>query len=445
MRRLSSLMTLILVASVLLIGGVSAAWIYVTGNPTGDDTELGISSQYPNTYTIQFINEEEVIYSAPGNAFGSTVTIADLGEPTDNPEYNLLQQIERKKNETGYDGRYDDVTFHYWMNVASFQITEVKEDQNFIVKVYPSFTGLYTATFVDMNGNILSYFNFRKNDTSGLASKQTEAETKIAEIFAAESEGEPYDLKLKEWKIKYQDENGNAATGALDTSAFELGADITIFPIPTVTGVAMEYVDSNNDGIIEEFTATGFGDGKVTDTVVIPDSIAGKPVTKIAANAFSSYDGLHVVQLPKDIEFVGSKGMSDGSTSGIGGKKETMTFYYAGSKAEWLAREAKFDSTWDYGISENTKIYFLNGGDTVDPTQGYLQADNVYGGFLGMGSLERVDWIEHTIVQSYINTMATKTCDCTTGLPHPTNSAGQNLIPDYVYWIKEDGTPIEMS
>ena len=107
MRRLSSLMTLILVASVLLIGGVSAAWIYATGDPTGDDNELGISSQYPNTYTIQFINEKEVIYSIPGNAFGSTVYLSEYTSAAEDALNRQIANIVAKETSQGiYDNRY---------------------------------------------------------------------------------------------------------------------------------------------------------------------------------------------------------------------------------------------------------------------------------------------------------------------------------------------------
>ena len=62
MRRLSSLMTLILVASVLLIGGVSAAWIYATGDTAPTDTNANIGmGEWEFGYTVSFINNGKLL------------------------------------------------------------------------------------------------------------------------------------------------------------------------------------------------------------------------------------------------------------------------------------------------------------------------------------------------------------------------------------------------
>jgi len=324
------------------------------------------------------------------------------------------------------------------MNVGTDIITEIAADNLLNIVLYPAFNDLFTASFVDMNGNVLSYFLFTSTNQSNYTNAKNEADSDIAKIFAEESEGEIYTLSLKEWKIRY---GTDGETDALENIDFSKGLDITIFPIPQVTGVAMEYVDENNDGIIEEFIATGYGSGNVTDMVVIPDEIMGKPVTQITANAFSSYAGIHGVVLPKEVELVVDNAISDASVGGWfnANKGETVTLYYSGSKAEWLEREKEFDDKWDWGMSENSIIYFLNGGDKVDPQEGYLKLDHQTSGTLNI-TLTGVTWVENTINQDYINTMYNKICNCDEGDHDYGIDAVYDRIPDYIYWGKADGS-----
>lgn len=86
-------------------------------------------------------------------------------------------------------------------------------------------------------------------------------------------------------------------------------------------------------------------------------------------------------------------------------------------------------------MSADSRIFFLNGGDKVDPTQGYLQADPE-----GRLSQSGNEWVEKPIDQSYINTMYTKTCDCKEGDHDYGINAVYDRIPDYIYWGAEDGS-----
>jgi len=165
--------------------------------------------------------------------------------------------------------------------------------------------------------------------------------------------------------------------------------------------------------------------------VKIPDKINGVNITTINANAFSGYANVHVVVLPKYVELVGDNAISDATVGGFLGTSagETVTLYYSGSKADWLEREKGFDNKWDYGMSADSRIFFLNGGDKVDPTQGYLQAEPQKSGSI-IQTQNGVEWTEHTIDQDYISNMYTAKCTGCDSLPH-TN--GITLIENHTH------------
>ncbi|MBR5144681.1 MAG: hypothetical protein IKW53_06485, partial [Clostridia bacterium] len=135
--------------------------------------------------------------------------------------------------------------------------------------------------------------------------------------------------------------------------------------------------------------------------VEIPETVNGKPILEIAGNAFSSYDGVHSILIPKDVTYIGDNAFAE--KWGTFDSGETITIYYGGSYADWIAKEPNFGSNWESGISSNTKIFFLNGGDTVDASQGYLQAK--------VSNSRNVTWTLTDITSSIIDEY-TKYCDC---------------------------------
>ena len=119
----------------------------------------------------------------------------------------------------------------------------------------------------------------------------------------------------------------------------------------------------------------------------------------------------------------------------------TQTLYYEGSYQDWL-NEMTYSQRAFNGLSTNTRIFFLNGGDKVDPSQGYLQVQKK-----NIGKWYSPDYVGElvyhdpsSINQNFINGMYTETCNCGKVDHTKVNETGDNRRPDYIYWGNADGS-----
>ena len=331
-------------------------------------------------YAITYINNGVVL---------DTVYIKDNSSAQDT-ENDTAQQA-------AMEGITGNVVFSHWINAGSTKITKVDAGNTDNITLYPSYTGLYMAMFVDQQGNILNWTTFTTSDTSKV--------TVMAESLKS-SVPVTDELTFDYWEVHVTDAEGNTTTKkALDEYTFG-ETDITIYPVYTYNGdVNLIPVDNNGDGITDEYQVGGYSNPDGQDLVEIPDYVNGIPITSIAANAFSSYEGVHSVVIPTTVTTVGGNVLA--TDWGPFDSGETVTIYYEGSYADWIAKEATFTEDWDDGLGEDSRIFFLNGTDKVDPTQGYLQADFTNAWYQS----KKIGWNKSDVTASLKNEYD-NTCDC---------------------------------
>ena len=290
--------------------------------------------------------------------------------------------------------------FGGWMNAGSTKVETIPADNTNNIVLYPYFDKPYTARFVNQQGNVIAWCLFHAEDLTKLDETMKNAKAALPDL------GE--ELKFDYWEVQITDNAGKVIEReAYDESNFKgYTTDVTIYPVYTYNGdVNLIPIDNDSDGIINYYQVAGYSNPNGQALVKIPDSVNGIPVTKINKNAFSSYDGVHSIIIPKDVEYIGDNSFAE--KWGVGDDGETITIYYAGSYADWLKIEPSFGSNWESGISGSSRIFFLNGGNTVDVSQGYLQAKlNGY-----TQSNKNISWTPATISADLI-VEYTDYCNC---------------------------------
>lgn len=346
-------------------------------------------------YAITYMNDGDVLSI-------KYITDADIEkygaiDPNNNDFDDSAEKVvmEWAKNEiTGT------VRFGGWMNAGSTKITEISATNTKNIVLYPWFDSPYTASFVDQNGNVLASCFFTSSDTSKLEA------TRVAAENALPSPGKNF--VFDRWKVK-----NNSTEEDFNVSKFNnYKSDVTIYPVYLYDGdVNLIPVDKDGDGATDEYHVGGYRNPDGQDLVVIPESVNGIPVTTISANAFSSYDGIHAVVIPKTIVSAGNN-MLAVDWSSLWGKGETVTIYFEGSLSEWLAIEAAYSSEWDNGLGDSSRIFFLNGTGKVDVSQGYMQATAKTN---WIGQITSINWTQKndaaTLRSEYIGACDCKDCD----------------------------------
>lgn len=311
--------------------------------------------------------------------------------------------------------------FQYWINAGSTKVESILANNTEDYVLYPSYENLYTASFVDQDGNIIAWGYYTSTDKGAdiktLGNKTTPPEVE--------------DCVFDYWQVRIP----GKTPVKLSDYGFGDKMDITIHPIYTYKGdVNLIPVDTNGDGITDIYHVGGYSNEAGQALVEIPSYVNGIHITEISEGAFSEYDGVHSIIIPKDIIYIGDNAFAE--EWGTIDSGETITLYYGGSYAEWVAKETSFGSDWESGISSSTRIFFLNGGDTVDVSQGYLQAE-----VKSSWGNRTVTWNHNaTISQSLINEY-TGHCDCSIS----TSGDNAHIYVDSSGNIMKhnaDGTPI---
>lgn len=382
----------------------------VYGQPKHDGVEI-VNYRYSITYVndyqvlaIKYVTETGAVSTANGAA----------------------QDLVEKWASANITGTWN---FGGWMNAGSTKVETIPAGNTNNIVLYPYFNKPYTARFVDQQGNVIAWCFFHAEDTSKLEPTRAIAEAALPDL------GEQ--LKFDYWEVQRTNNEGNVISKVeYNKDAFaDYEQDVTIYPVYKYEGdVKLIPVDTDSDGIINYYQVAGYSNPNGQALVKIPDSVNGIPVTEINGGAFSSYDGVHSIIIPKDVTNIGNNAFAE--KWGIGDGGETITIYYAGSYADWLKIEPSFGSNWESGISESSRIFFLNGGNTVDVSQGYLQAKlNGY-----TQNNKNISWTPASISSSII-VEYTGYCDCsisTTGdTAHTYVDASGNVMKH-----NDDGTPI---
>lgn len=359
------------------------------------------------TYTLNSaISESEIMVNFKFEPVVYSVTYF-----VDNEVYAVDCIVDNKseyKVEKEYDPSDDSLELEYWMNAGSTRVDSVPADNTEDVNLYPSYVDVYTATFVDHEANIVAQDHFTRNDYSSIiALGNDESIRPVVE-----------DCVFDYWQVRVT-KNGTTTVSKLSDYKFRDNVDITIYPVYTYNGdVSLIPVDNNGDGVTDEYHVGGYNNPNGQDLVVIPDYVNGIPVTEISSNAFSSYADIHSVVIPKTVTSAGANIIAE--KWGFADSGETVTIYYEGSYEEWIALEETFDSGWDSGLGGSSRIFFLNGTDKVDVSQGYMQA-KVSGLFS-----KSIAWTHQETITSAIKNEYDNKCTC--------NSCKGADRPDRHYW-----------
>ena len=301
--------------------------------------------------------------------------------------------------------------FDYWMNAGSSRVTSVPESNTENVNLYPSYVGVYTATFVDHDANIVAWDHFTKNNYKNITALGND--TSIRPVVE--------DCEFDYWQVRVT-KNGTTTTAKLSDYKFSDNVDVTIYPVYTYKGdVNLIPVDRNSDGITDEYQVGGYRNPDGQDLVVIPDYVNGIPITTINANAFSSYEGVHSLVIPATV--TSASGNILAANWSFMDKGETVTIYYAGTREQWIALEATFTKGWDNGLGASSRVFFLNEAGKVDVSQGYMQA-KLNTNWIGTG--QSLDWNYQSTISSVIRDEYDNTCTCN-------DCKGQDR-PDRHYW-----------
>ncbi len=301
--------------------------------------------------------------------------------------------------------------FDYWMNAGSSQVTSVPAGNTEDINLYPSYVGVYTATFVDHNANIVAQGHFTRNNYSNITALGNDVSNRpVVE-----------DCVFDYWQVRVT-KNGTTTVYKLSDYKFNDNVDVTIYPVYTYNGdVSLIPVDNNSDGVTDEYHVGGYNDPDGQDLVVIPDYVNGIPVTAISASAFSSYEGVHSLVIPTTVTTASGNILAANWSFMDSG--ETVTIYYEGSYEQWIALEKTFDSAWDNGLGGSSRVFFLNGTNKVDTSQGYMQA-KLKTNWLLTGT--SIDWSYQSSITAAIKNEYDNTCTC-----KDCNGADR---PDRQYW-----------
>lgn len=449
MRKLSSILTIFLVLC-LTVGGVSAAWVYAGGAVealTDILASVGMGT-WEFGYTLTFKNEGRMFLEKQMNE-GDTIDLYSTAKGS--PIYKLWEQIKDfQKNDPGnlkvdysnFDTstveKFKENHFDYWINAGSTRVDSIESDRTEDLVLFPTFQNLYTAIFVDKNGNVVEWDTFTSKSYDNILDMGIKGRNDAKYVTPPEVDH----FEFQYWQVQL-DKNSEETVKLEEFDFSTVTGDITIYPVYLYDGdVTIAPLDTDGDGKPNEYHVSGYKNPTGTDLVNIPDYIDGVPVTTIEANAFSSYDGVHAIVIPSKIKTVGGNALAI-KWDGRFDSGETIDIYFAGSYKQWTEIEPSFDPNWESGISSSSHIFFLNGGDKVDVGEGYLQAKVSTNYFTGSKS---VSWTYNSkVTEDIIKTFYTQ---CKVEDDHPYHDYDQEAgdirldgwRPDYLYWGEPDGS-----
>lgn len=284
----------------------------------------------------------------------------------------------------------DGAVFKAWVNAGGQTVTVVDSNNTEDILLYPSFTNIYTARFMDMTGNeVLKSVTFT-NSTD--ISELTQAAPPTIEVDA---EGDDY--TFEEWQVRNSD---GTYTALANYNLANATGDIVIIPNFTYEGsMALNGVDEDGDGDIDyyiietvselssEVTIPGYiyaGSSAIPVKVVtdltgsnwaddVQSIVVQEGVERIESGAFADTPSLQEVYLPNSLEYLGSSAfVNNGGLGFIGGliSYKTPEITYNGTRAEWNALIAKSASNWDNNLGAGTTVVCLDGTYTLTGNYG---------------------------------------------------------------------------
>ena len=362
------------------------AQLYGGGQGVYGATEhTGVSE---GSYTVTYIN------------YGETLKVEFVGS---NKETHTLWDYNEYK--------YGDYTPIGWVDGNGNVVSSIEAGNTNNVILYPKWGGEFTIRFVDAEGNVLYYETFKEGKAHNLNTEAIEAvrEALQKKIDASEK------VIVIGWDTDINNINFQKAKEDITVTAkYNLStSSINLTPYPE-TGTPEYYIVTDANQTVENVLIT------------IPAYVGTTPVKNMSDNAFAGFDDLHAVTIPTTITYIGANALASNWENGTFGrdKGESMTIYYAGSYEQWL--EIDLEDGWSDGVSASTRVFFLNGTDSVDKSQGYLQFvvdDDNWLGAVKEGHFDYVSVVPDSFVSEYY-----KNCDCNV------DGCEGNLRPDAKYW-----------
>ena len=303
-------------------------------------------------YKVEFINKGEVLYTYYAATNDSVYTL-----PTDDNGEAVKKALDSMKNEGA------NIAFSHWMNAGSTVVANIPAGNITNYKVYPSFANLYTATFVDQQGNVIDYEFF----TQDTADKVT---TKVNGITPPAVKDCTFDY----WEVHVTDDGGKTTVSKAWSDYLKdssLGTtDITMYPIYTYNGdVNLIPVDNDGDGITDEYKVGGYSNGTGLTQVEIPEIVNGKEITSINQGAFAGYGDLEDIIIPHSVKMLGANAFCANKDGIFNSEYPQIQIIFDGTKAEWEALVKASENAgndWDDNIGANSNVVCLR-----EKTAGY--------------------------------------------------------------------------
>ena len=353
----------------------------------GATDHTGVSE---GAYTVTYIN------------YGETIKVEFV---SDNSNKHTLWDA------TEYN--YGETYAAAWVDGNGKEVSSILAGNVMNYIVYPKFAGEYTIRFFDAENNVVYFETFKEKQAHTLDSNAIE-EARLAIQNKV-------DASAKVIVVSWDRTNLNTI------SKSEATKDITVKAVYKLSTSSITLTPVEENGVIVSYKVTDANKTVENVLISIPPYVGTIPVEELSDSAFAGFDNLHAVTIPKTINYIGANALASTWNNGTFGsdKGEEMTLYYAGSYQEWL-NDVTLADGWSNGVSAGTRLFFLNGTDSVDFNEGYLQFvvdDSNWLGAVKAGHFEYVDTVPESFVSKYYTN-----CDC------DVNGCKGNLRPDAKYW-----------
>ncbi|MBQ7378954.1 MAG: leucine-rich repeat protein [Clostridia bacterium] len=271
-------------------------------------------------------------------------------------------------------------TFKTWVTAGSvaFDNNQIPAGHTNDVVLYPSYENIYTARWIDEDGNVI----FSQTFTNQTAN--------FTEVAGPVSSSEY--LEFDHWEVRNAD---GSSTSLSEYNIKSASGDIAIYPYYNIKegGLGLTGVDVEGDGIIDYYTVEAVSADNIGTDINIPGDINGKPVKvvtdltgdwassvenviiqegveEINAQAFGDTMNLKTVELPSTITKIENSAFA-GNLSNIGsfvGYEKVLNITYNGTKADWdkvVANSNQNGSQWEDGLAKGTTVVCTDGTYTL--------------------------------------------------------------------------------
>ena len=343
--------------------GVYGATTHVNPDGSTDGVKEG-------AYTVTYVN------------YGETIKVEFVG---DNTEAHTLWDY--------HDFKYGEYETIGWVD-ANGKVVEptIKAGNTQNIILYPKFKDEFTIRFLDVDGSVLYYHIVNKTlpeieplDTAAVEAVRQQLQNKV-------------DSSEKIIKISWEDTSGKAVNPS-DINVNKINSDLVIVARYSLSESTVKLTLKTDEDGKEYYEVTNFTGSENDVLIAIPEYVKTTPVKKVADGAFKEFDKLHSLVLPSTITYIGANAIAD--NVGLIGSTESVVIYFEGSYEQWQAMER--DPAWANGTStDNTFVFFLNGGDKVDLDEGYIKFSRKYTGNIFSGYYQSTEEYVDTVPTSFI-------------------------------------------